>query len=379
MTSNSQADQQADVIVLGGGPAGTAAAFTLARAGRQVIVLERSAYEGVRLGEMLPPAARPLLGELGVWEQFQRDGHLPSPGIVACWGGDEPYENDFIFTPYGHGWQLDRRRFDAMLARAAEAAGVIVCMETNVIAQPRLSAGQWQIKTLSAGCNRAFRASFLIDATGRKAALALRQGSRKVIYDRLVAAVGFYGLPVEARSNDARTWVEAAANGWWYSALLPDDRLILAYLTDADLLPRHKEHLRLYWDTQLQQTRLTQQRVNANAARVDFRLLAANTSTLDLVSGLGWLAVGDAATAFDPLSSHGITYALESGLRAARAVQDLAVPDQASAEEYGLWVNSVFNKYLQGRAFYYGLERRWPNSAFWLRRQMNPRLRQAIT
>ena len=118
--------RDANVAVLGGGPAGTATALALARAGRSVMVLERSRYESVRVGETLPPDIREPLSELGVWDRFERDGHAPSPGIASAWGHADLYDNDFVFNPYGHGWHIDRRRFDATLADAADEAGVDV-------------------------------------------------------------------------------------------------------------------------------------------------------------------------------------------------------------------------------------------------------------
>ncbi|MDQ4070678.1 MAG: FAD-dependent monooxygenase, partial [Actinomycetota bacterium] len=112
-----------DVAVVGGGPAGGAAAIVLAAHGARVVLLERSGYDGARIGETLPPEVRLPLERLGVWDRFQDGGHLPSPGIVAAWGGPEPYANDFILNPYGCGWRVDRNRFDSMLAAAAEQAG----------------------------------------------------------------------------------------------------------------------------------------------------------------------------------------------------------------------------------------------------------------
>jgi 2-polyprenyl-6-methoxyphenol hydroxylase-like FAD-dependent oxidoreductase len=112
-----------DVAVLGGGPAGAAASITLARAGRSVVVIEKSLYDRARIGETLPPVARRPLLNLLVWEQFVAAGHLPSSGNLSVWGDEELYQDHFIFNPYGQGWHLDRRRFSAMLAEAARQAG----------------------------------------------------------------------------------------------------------------------------------------------------------------------------------------------------------------------------------------------------------------
>src|SRR5436305_1597309 len=105
-----------DVVVVGGGPAGATTALASARAGHRVALIERSRYDGVRVGETLPPATCLPLRRVGVWERFQADGHTSSPGILSVWGSDLPLDNDFLFNPYGHGWHVDRRRFDALLA-----------------------------------------------------------------------------------------------------------------------------------------------------------------------------------------------------------------------------------------------------------------------
>src|SRR6187401_1604518 len=99
-----------DVVVVGGGVAGCAAAIAIARTGRSVVVFERTGYEQTRIGETLLPRARGPLAQLGVWQQFERDGHLPASGSLAAWGSEELQENQFLFSPYGNGWHLDRRR-----------------------------------------------------------------------------------------------------------------------------------------------------------------------------------------------------------------------------------------------------------------------------
>lgn len=108
-----------DVIVVGGGPAGSAAARALALEGRTVALVERSNYEHVRVGETLPPATRVLLQQLGVWREFAEAGHAPSYAIRCAWESPAARDNDSLFNPYGSVWHVDRSRFDAMLAGAA--------------------------------------------------------------------------------------------------------------------------------------------------------------------------------------------------------------------------------------------------------------------
>jgi flavin-dependent dehydrogenase len=362
-------NERFDVAVIGGGPTGTATAIALARAGRSVAVLERSRYEHERFGEILPPVARSPLINLGVWDRFITEGHASSPGILSAWGQNEPYENHFIFNPYGHGWHLDRRRFDAMLALSAEEAGAHVCKATRVTSCLPVASRGWQVEFASDGQRNRLRASFLVYATGRACVAARWQGAKRYFYDRLVGIVGFFPARLAGTEDNCQTLVEATKNGWWYSARLPDSRLVVAYMTDADLLPKGRIRVSEYWQDRLGRAPNTRSRLSGWVPEIGLRSVAANSYRMDHVTGNSWLLAGDAAIAFDPLSSQGIYRALKSGLLAARAIQDCLLGDQAALKEYARGTQRSFDKYLSMRTIIYGREQRWASSAFWQRRQ----------
>jgi flavin-dependent dehydrogenase len=90
---------------------------------------------------------------------------------------------------------------------------------------------------------------------------------------------------------------------------------------------------------------------------------------MNRVTGSNWLAAGDAAITFDPLSSQGIYHALKSGLLAARAIENCLCGDQTALEDYARGTQERFDEYLSMRPVHYGQEQRWSYSAFWQRRR----------
>jgi flavin-dependent dehydrogenase len=197
----------------------------------------------------------------------------------------------------------------------------------------------------------------LVDATGRSGSPARHLAGHRIVYDRLVGLVGF--VSGGKQSTDRRTLVEAVECGWWYLAPLPDGRQVGVFMTDADLLPAARVDRAGVWQDKLDESRHTRARIGEGTLVTSPRLVLAGSSRSPIVAGNGWVAVGDAAIAFDPLSSQGIAWAFESGLLAAAALDRHLRGDQ----------QAQFARYLQERAYYYGIERRWPSSPFWQRRR----------
>jgi flavin-dependent dehydrogenase len=100
------------------------------------------------------------------------------------------------------------------------------------------------------------------------------------------------------------------------------------------------------------------------------RVRAAGSGRLEPAAGDGWLAVGDAAAAFDPLASHGIGAALEGGLRAAAAIRARSDGDRAALAAYAEHTRRAHARYQRLWLDYYAQERRWPDAPFWRRRHV---------
>jgi flavin-dependent dehydrogenase len=361
-----------DAAVAGGGPAGLAAALALERAGLRAAVIEASSYAGFRIGETVPPDIAPALANLGAWDSFAAavaaGGHLPSRGTCSAWGDADLAFRDAFEDPRGNGWHLDRALFDATLAQEARDRGATVLTGTRITGVTRTADG-WDLALRGADGESRLAARFLLDATGRRAVWAGRCGARRVRCDRLVAVSALFRWPGTA-PDDRHTLVEAAEDGWWYAARLPahgGERAVVSWMSDSDLVRQRALHRPALWSEHLGRTRHVRDLLAGAALEGPPVVRSAASACLDRPAGDGWLAVGDAACAFDPLSSAGIVLALRAGNEAAAAIVN-GSGGIGGIAAYSRQVQERFTRYLVALRACYAGETRWPSSAFWRRR-----------
>jgi flavin-dependent dehydrogenase len=368
-----------DALVAGAGPAGCVAARVLARAGRRVLLVDEAApparpgagcgaepgggpgaRPGARkVGESLPAAARPLLRDLGLLALVEGGPHLPCHGNLSAWGETVLRASDFLRDPHGLGWHLDRRRFDADLRAAALEAGA-ESLSARLLAVEGTATG-----VRARAGDRLLEAGWIVDATGRAAAVARRLGARRLRDDGLVALCAWTGAI--AGDADTRTLVESTADGWWYTARLADgSRVLVCHLdaAEAAVILRSPGA----WERALARTVHVQEVVRGAPLLARPRATEACGARLVPPGGRCWLAAGDAALSFDPLSSQGIFNALHSGMRAGQAVDAALAGDREAPRRYAARLAEVRAIYLARHRAVYASERRWRDRPFWRRR-----------
>ncbi|MBV6320571.1 tryptophan 7-halogenase [Duganella violaceipulchra] len=354
------------VAVVGGGPAGSVCALTLARQGMQaVLLIEAGDYTQFRIGESLPPSANPLLHELGLAPAFLEQGHAPCHGSCSYWGSAQRGYNDALMDPLGHGWHLDRARFNRLLAAQAQQAGAELRMLTTLASSAPAGSGGFYLQLETDHQQSTVHADFVVDASGARAVFARQRGSRKLDTLPLVCLAMRFAPPADFPQSGL-THLEAVEHGWWYAAHLPDASLLLTFYSDAATVKALRLQHPERWLSALAAAPNTA-RLAGDSAPLAMEVLSfpAPSYRLDRLHGADWIAIGDAACAYDPITSQGIVKAISNGITAAQTIHERASAACANgiAEDY--------RRYLVMRNTYYNWEQRWPNAPFWRRLQQN--------
>lgn len=209
------------------------------------------------------------------------------------------------------------------------------------------------------------QARFVVDATGRRAAFASRMGARRLSVDRLVCFARFFTLDADSEQD---TLIEAVAYGWWYTAIAGAYRIV-ACMTDADVGQRLALRHQKQWLKLFAETRSIQWNVGYGLLHGAPVVRSASAGCLDQICTPSWLAVGDAASTYDPLSAQGIVKSLRTGIFASYTIADyLQQSDANGLARYAKFVQREFESYRRVHAQYCAEERRWPESEFWQRR-----------
>ena len=344
---------QVDAVVVGAGPAGCATATILARRGHLVCVID----DGRRAswpGETLPAGAGRVIDDVFGSDVLVR--HDRAYAVRAAWETADLHVTDALMHPLGEGWLLDRRVFDTQARDTAVTAGAAVLDGHAVI--EREGVRGW----IAHVGGKAVRASLLVDATGRTASIARRLGARGEHASRLLACI----VVAPDRGDGVQaTTVESVPEGWWYSTPTPSGGRVLALVSDADLVPRGDDRTR-WWLTSLQATWHIRSLLPAgpvdDSIAHTMTVSQAGTGWLEDPRGPGWVAVGDAAAHFDPLSSQGLLTGILMGARAGQAIVD------GTLEDWSVDYRMLIDEHQHLASHYYGLVDRWPDAPFWMRR-----------
>lgn len=301
-----------DVVVLGAGPAGCAAATLLARRSHRVALVRPTTPPAAALAESVPPSADRILQELGFLDAIERGRFHRNLGNSVWWAGDAPHVESFAASRVG--FHTDRLSLETVLVAEAERAGVSVLDDASARAADEDATG-WTIRCEGGdGRTHVLTAAWVIDATGRHGFLARREGRTPDRSTTTLALVrrwrhpgGWPGL------EPGHTLVESYADGWAWSVPLTDEVRCFTAMIDQPRAGSAGSDVTSMLDAELART------VHLGAVRDGAEPLGdawacpAALYTASSFGRPGLLLAGDAGSFIDPLSSFGVKKALSSG------------------------------------------------------------------
>ena len=358
--------QHRTVTIIGAGPAGSSCAIVLRRKGvRRVVLIDAPKKDRFQIGESIPPDMNRVLRELGVRPNFVQQGHDPCYGSCSWWGSELRGYNDTILSPHGHGWHLDRARFNTFMQDEALASGADLLNKFTFETAAEDKDGFKLTLRNAEGLPQEIESDLVVDASGSRAVFARSQGSVK-LHDRPLICLGLRFGGKHTAGLSALTHLESVEEGWWYAARIPGGQvLVTLYSNAATVKQLGLQHVE-QWIARLQAAPQTSRWVRRLEPR-DAKLLAfpAPSFHLDKVGGAHWTAIGDAATTFDPITSNGIIKAVTHGMQAAELIVAHLNGRHDALRHFDALVKQQHAHYLDMRAHYYALEQRWPDSPFW--------------
>jgi flavin-dependent dehydrogenase len=318
-----------DVLIIGGGPAGSTAGCLLARAGLSVLLCEREKFPRFHVGESLLPYTGGLWRRLGVY------GQLLEAGFQRKWGARFKFEpgNDVTLLDFQHNldkgsrmaFQVRRADYDQLLLKNAAADGVKVLEETEVVELRRQGEARIEgaVAKTATGEKLEIEAGFTIDATGRDTFLGSRLGIKQ--RDKVLRQVALFRHFKNAKMGLGRDGgdilVVGGPYGWFWMIPLDKETTSVGIVCPSQkMAERGDRGLEQFYASLIAESPEVSMRLKEAEALSPLEVAADFSYRCSRLHGENWALAGDAACFLDPVFSSGVLLAMKSAERLADTI-----------------------------------------------------------
>lgn len=364
-------EQDYDVVIVGGGPAGATLGSLLALEGRRALIVEKDIHPRDHVGESITPSTNPIFKRIGFLEKMEDVGFVHKPG--ACWTSPRGKVGKFVairlgeFPPPGatqlYTYNVERDVFDTMLLRHAHELGAKVLQGVN--AKSVLFDGDRAVSvrvSAADGWERDVTGRVIVDASGRRCMIANQLGLRRKDPDFNQYAIysWFRGVEPNPPGYEGFLFLHflGLERAWAWQIPMRNGVCSVGVVTDkADFQKSGRSHVEFF--DSLMERNLTLRFNMRSAERIRPWWIEGDYSyKIDRLSGDGWMLVGDSLRFVDPIFSTGVDVAAYSALYAFEAIEAsfTGEDEQIAFKEYARRVGDGVDAWYDLIALFYKLQ-----------------------
>lgn len=344
-----------DVLIIGGGPAGSTAGAWLSKKGCKALICEKEQFPRFHIGESLLPNGNRILKEIGVWEKIENAGFIKKYGAEFTLADrSKGVRNNFsegLIKGLDQTYQVQRSRFDQILLDHAQSTGCEVRQNCQVT-QPTRTSNGWSATLISSKdkTEQTITAIWIIDASGRHCTMGRTLGIKKepIPYPGRFAVFNhFKGCPRAEGKSGGDIIVLRLKDAWFWSIPISDTITSIGVVAQKGVRAKNKESHEAFFWSKVSESSFLSEALQAASAIDDFRVESDYCFSYKTYGAEQALMAGDAASFIDPVFSSGVYLALESGLLAAKKIDRALKKNHSAINNPKLY--SDYTKSMKGR------------------------------